>query len=508
MDQDGSRDAKAPISRDRTARSGNRADLAALSARARADLASLSYPTTGWVTRSTTRSGMPVHAVVIVGGGQSGLAIAAALRRDGVEDVVILDKSPAGREGVWDDFARMEELRTPKALNGMEFGCPSLSVQAWYSETYGADAWAALDRIPRLDWADYLRWYQATLEIKIENDTLVTDIRAATGEPGLLEVVAQAGARTVLWTARTVVIASGFDGAGAWRVPALVSDSLPRDRYSHSNGPVDFARLRGARIAILGNGASAFDNANAALAAGAARVDLCFRRDRLPRFNPHRYLETAGTMTHFSRLDPAIRWRVARYMRLVDQPPPPRGFRTALAHPDFHLHPACPWLSVALQGTEVAVETPQGRLLCDHLLCATGLVVDLAARPELSSLASQIALWRDRYQPEPDEADERLGAYPFVAPDFSFDPRDEASAWVSRVFCFNFASAVSHGPHMTSISGHRHALPQLVRGVTGRLFEQQAGSFLGRFIDYADPDLDVPLDFELTHAAPFTSGQK
>ena len=475
----------------------NGAATGELAARARADLAALRYPAASWVVPRTMPDGDPVHAAIIVGAGQSGLAIAAALRRDGIDDIVVLDAAPAGQEGVWDTFARMHELRTPKVLNGMEFGCPSLSVQAWYTVRHGAAAWEALDRIPRQAWADYLGWYRTTLDIRVESDTAVTDIRA--GSDGVLAVETRCGPRAMTRLARTVVIATGFDGAGSWRVPDFVSRALPRDRYDHTNGPVDFARLRGARVAVLGHGASAFDNANRALEAGASRVDLCFRRDRLPRVNPHRHLENAGTMTHYPRLDPATRWRIARLFRAADQPPPRRAFEAALAHPRFHLHPASPWLSVRMDPDGLAVETPRGTLFCDHLLCATGVAVDLASRPELTSLVRAIALWRDRYAPAAAEADDRLAAYPFLDVDFSFTPRDDDDAWVAQVFCFNGAAAVSQGPHATSISGHRHALPRLVRGMTRRLFLQQAEQTLDRLESYAEIDLELPDDFEAQH---------
>ena len=73
--------------------------------------------------------------------------------------------------------------------------------------------------------------------------------------------------------------------------------------------------------------------------------------------------------------------------------------------------------------------------------------------------------------------------------------------WVDRVFCFNGASAVSQGPHATSISGHRHALPRLVRGVTARLFASEADRFLARLEGYAQVDLALPDDFERHHPA-------
>lgn len=143
---------------------------------------------------------------------------------------------------------------------------------------------------------DYLRWYRETLGLAVENDTEVVDIRP--GEAVVAVDTVREG-RTQRRLAQVVVLASGFVGGGRWRVPDFISTSLPPDRYDHTNGPIDFARLRGRRVAVLGHAASAFDNAAVALQNGAASVDLCFRRERMPRINPHLFLETAGTMTHF-----------------------------------------------------------------------------------------------------------------------------------------------------------------------------------------------------------------
>jgi cation diffusion facilitator CzcD-associated flavoprotein CzcO len=87
---------------------------------------------------------------------------------------------------------------------------------------------------------------------------------------------------------RRVVIATGHDGGGVWAVPDMVSDGLLPQVYTHSNVPIDFARLTGRRVGILGHGGSAFDAGLAAPQAGAASVDLCFRCPRLPVVNPHR----------------------------------------------------------------------------------------------------------------------------------------------------------------------------------------------------------------------------
>jgi cation diffusion facilitator CzcD-associated flavoprotein CzcO len=294
-----------------------------------------------------------------------------------------------------------------------------------------------------------------------------------------------------------------MDGAGAWRVPAAIADVLPRERCHHSSDRIDFPSLAGRRVAILGHGASAFDNAVAALHAGAESVDLCFRRTRLPRTNPHRHIETAGLMTHYPRLSDRTRWQVARHFRDADQPPPRGSFNLALSLPGFALHPGCAWERVRWTGNEIALTTTRGELRADHVICATGQVLDLSARPELEALVPVIRRWGDQYMPSADEAHAGLAAYPYLGEHYEFLPREAAHAndWVSRVFAFNSASYVSHGPHSTSISGHKHALPHLVRGLTQRLFLDQEPALVDGLRRYAEPELELPDDFEATQAA-------
>ena len=125
------------------------ADTARLAKRARRDLALLAHPLAAWVKPASHVSGQHVFDVVIVGAGQSGLSIGLALKREGVGNVLLLDRNPAGYEGPWETFARMAVLRTPKTVVGTELGIPSLSVRAWFKARYGAEAW------------DRITWYPA-----------------------------------------------------------------------------------------------------------------------------------------------------------------------------------------------------------------------------------------------------------------------------------------------------------------------------------------------------------
>lgn len=433
---------------------------------------------------------------LFVGAGQTGIIGAAALQREGVQDIAVVDRAAPGAEGPWTTFARMAELRTPKELVGQELGIPALSVRRWFEATYGGGAWETIERLPRQDWKRYLDWFAGVNGVGVDNFVSVLDL--GPGPAGTVRVVTgQAGARRVRH-ARTVVLATGFDGAGAWRVPEFVSTSLPSHRYHHSNGPIDFDAFAGKRIGILGHGASAFDNAIAALNAGCASVDLCFRRAALPRTNPHRHLETAGVMTHYAELPDHDRWAIARHFRLHDQPPPRRSFSEACALPGFRLHPATPWLSTSLQGDDIEVSTPHGSLWFDHLILATGAVVDLESRPELEKLAPLVQRWSDVFSPAAGDEDTTLGALPYLDDGYGFVPKDPTDSWVRSVFAFNACSMVSHGPHSTSISGHRHAMPRLCRGVTRRLFVDHRPDTVARLRAYRSDDLPVADDFEAT----------
>jgi cation diffusion facilitator CzcD-associated flavoprotein CzcO len=463
--------------------------LAALAEAARSELKALAYPDRPWLAPRLGPDGEPVEDVLIIGAGQSGLVIAAHLKREGVARVALIDAAKAGEEGPWRTYARMTELRTPKTTVGAELGLPQLSLRRWHEARYGAAAWDDFERLPRTDWADYLAWYADALGLKIESETLATDI----GEAGdLLRVETSRGVRY----ARTVVISTGYEGAGGWRAPDFVSQALPAHVYDHSNGPIDFGRLRGKRVGVLGHGASAFDNAIAALRAGAAMAEVCFRRARLPRVNPHRGLETAGLMTHYPALSDATRWGIARFFRLNDQPPPVTAFRIAQSLPGFRLRPATPWLSVAEDGGAVRVETPKGALTYDHLILATGSLVDLALRPELKRLASAAVLWKERFQPPAGEEDARLAALPYLDEGYGFTPKTARDAWVARVFAFNGLSVTSHGPHSTAISGQKHGLPRVVRGVTRRLLLDNEAAILPELYAYRANDLPIPDDFE------------
>lgn len=463
-------------------------DLARLAETARRDLAALAHPDGPWVRPLAHPSGRHVFDAVIVGAGQSGLVIGLALKREGVGNVLLLDRSPAGREGPWESFARMAVLRTPKALVGSELGIPSLSARAWFEARYGAEAWERISWIPRTDWMAYLRWYRSIADLDIRNETTVAGIAPTDGILAL-KTSARTGDDEVL--ARRIVLATGQDGGGAWTVPKAVTAALPPEAYAHSNGPLDFRRLAGKRIGILGHGGSAFDAALAALREGAARVDICFRRPFLPVVNPHRWLSFSAIFAHYPELDDRTRWNIARHFDLEDQPPPPHTFECALRASNLHVHADSAWEDIRWTGEEIAVGTKRRRFAFDFAICATGLEFDLQLRPELDGIARHVALWADRYAPARHEAHAALGRLPYLGGNYELLEKNPGAApWLRHIYAFNFAAMASMGPVSTGISGQRYAVPRIVRGITASLFAEEADRLLPDLRRFADPEID------------------
>lgn len=466
------------------------AAVAALAEHARAERAAMGYATDPWVKPRAHPSGEHVWDVLIVGGGQSGLTLSNGLAREGVTNVLCIDRSPEGHEGPWDSWARMGTLRTPKTIDGTELGHPALSVRAWYVARFGQAAWDAIDRVPREHWMDYLRWYRATLGIAIRNGVEVTRIGRA--EDGIVPVETMAGGKPERFLARRVVLATGYDGCGEWRIPPHIAEAVPADRVFHSNGPIDFTLMKGKRVGVLGHGASSFDNATRALEHGATQVDLCFRRPSLPIVNPHRWIEFVGFLKHFPDLDDAIRWRSNVYFKHKDQPPARWGFEAAHAWDNFTMHAGCPWdrLTMNADGA-IDIDTPKGRMTFDYLICATGSAVDFARRPELSVFADEILLWQDVFTPAPEDAHPTLGKFPYLGPYYEFRTRPGGDAeTLSRIHAYNFSAIVSMGPHSTSVSGHKYSVPRILRGLTRALMAEQQDTMLDELYAYDLPDLE------------------
>ncbi|MGQ0664525.1 MAG: FAD/NAD(P)-binding protein [Pseudomonadota bacterium] len=453
--------------------------LAALEARVRRDLEILDYPKAEWVPPTPHSSGAHVYDVAIVGAGQSGLAIAFALRREKIGNVLVVDRAPAGREGPWVTFARMRALRTPKYLTGPDLGIPSLTFRSWYEAQPHLPPWDGVVRIPRAAWMDYLRWYRRLLDLPVDNEV---EVRSVIPEvPGVLRLAVRRAGREQAILARKVVFANGMDGGGEWFVPPEIA-ALPRRLYAHSAEDIDFVALAGKRIGVLGIGASAPDNAAVALEHGAARVDVFCRRSEVPKSEMRGWIENNGFLRHFFELDDDRRWRIMRRFWETGAPAPPWSLERAASHPGFHLHVATPWLGVAAEGEEVVVGTPQATHRFDFVIVATGLVVDLSRRLEFAAIAGEVATWGDRYTPPSGEECEPLAACPYLGPAYELTARRPGEApYLRDVHLFNWGATPSCGISASSITGMKFGVPRLVTGITRDFYFAAADAHAASF---------------------------
>jgi cation diffusion facilitator CzcD-associated flavoprotein CzcO len=453
---------------------------AALARQVEAELELFSYPTQDWVRPLRGPDGALVHNVVIVGGGQAGLAIAFGLQRERISGVVVLDENPDGREGPWITYARMITLRTLKFLTGPDLGFSTLTFRRWHAARYGEAAWDDLVRIDKADWMHYLVWFRRTLRIPVRNDVRVTRIEPV-GPFWALHL-----ATSEVMLTREVVLATGLEGGGARRVPDFVRAGLPRASWAHTADSIDFSALRGRRVAVMGGGASAYDNAATALEHGAARVDMFIRRDAVPLINPFRALESAGFWRNFADLDDATRWRFMYRLLSFPMPPPQDSIDRVLRHGNAAVHFATPLLDAA---PGIRLRTPAGWFDADFLILATGFGADLRDRPELAAIREHVATWADRYAPPEDRANAEMGRYPYVGPGFELMERVPGTMpGLRRIRMFNHGSMVSTAPISTGLNGMPFGLPRLIRHISRDFLRDQADALLEEFETYDEPD--------------------
>jgi cation diffusion facilitator CzcD-associated flavoprotein CzcO len=286
-----------------------------------------------------------------------------------------------------------------------------------------------------------------------------------------------------------VVLATGIEGSGEWSVPSIIKDNLPERLYAHTHQPIDFAALAGKRIAVLGAGASAFDNAAVALEHGAREVRLFFRRQSLVKVNAYRWAEFVGFLKHHGDLPDADRWRFISQILRMGQLPPTDTFHRAREHASFHLHPGSAWKSVRTESEAIVIETNSGTLETDFVIVGTGFVTDLALRPELTQVERHIARWADRYTPPAAEQNEELSRHPYLGPSFEFTERTPGEApYLQHLYNYTFGGLLSLGFGGASISGMKYSNARLVGGITRSFFLEERERHLQSLYDYSDEE--------------------
>ncbi|MFD3257291.1 NAD(P)-binding domain-containing protein [Paenibacillus lentus] len=460
--------------------------LEALNEQVKRDLSYLAFGGEDWVCRAHHPEGH-VYDVAIIGGGQCGLGVGFGLLRERISNILIIDENVEGYEGPWVTYARMMTLRTAKHLTSIDLGVPSLTFRSWWEAQFGSQSWENIDKIPRNDWMNYLRWYRKVLNIPVVNEVKVKLIEPA-GEDVYRLHMEGAGASSNTLLARKVILATGIKGSGEWHVPPMISESLPRHLYAHTSEDIDFNALKGKKVGILGGGASAFDNANYALTEGVSSAHVFVRRTEIPSINPIRKMGTAGIIERFHVLSDAEKYSVMAHY-LEHQPPTNDTFERAASHPGFTLHLGAPWLDVHVEADKAVVTTPQGNFTFDFLIISTGLMTDHSLRPELKLFERHIARWKDYYHAPADIANPKLDEYPYLGPGFTFTRRDKTDAkLLYGLFAFNYSALVSCGISASSLPGMRYGIPRLVSAVADQLFSDHREEILENYFSYNEAE--------------------
>ncbi len=428
------------------------------------------------------------HNVAIIGGGQTGCALAFALRRAGIGKVTVLDAAvDEERAGIWLNAARMNLLRTPKTLPGPELGIPALSFQAWYEARHGEAAYAAIDRIKRTDWADYLAWYRRFLGIAPRYRTRVRRIEPA-GDHFRLHLDRSTE------TARNIILATGFLGGGGTCIPTELSRDLPAQRYAHTEEAIDFAALRGKTVGVIGAAASAFDAAGVALEHGAAEVHLFARRSTIAAIPITRSRGFAGAYDNYHQLPDADRWQQALRFFRSGSTPTTDAIERAVAYPNFHLHLAAPWTGAREQGGQVEASINGATYRLDFVIAATGYSPELMSRPELGDFAGQALLWRDRYTPPPAEAHATLGLHPYLGAGHELLERTPGSAPLLRhIHVQNPAGFLSFGLPIGDVPSMKRDIPVIVGRISADLFQADLETLRRRMLGEVAPDFSDAL---------------
>lgn len=409
--------------------------LAALRAQAQSDIRLLEFP----------RKELPferrpdVLDVAIIGAGQTGLCVSFGLMRFGFRNTKIFDQQPRGRQGPWRTYARNHLLRTKKdSTGGLDWGIPSLHFVRWSEARYGAGYYESIQKIPRLVWADYLDWYVETVNLPTAYETSVHSISWDEQHRHFKLETNRGESR-----ANFVVVCTGIESGGKHRFPRIVEERLPSHVYAHTMMEPAVDHLRGRDVVVIGGGASAFDWANAVLAAGANSVDLMIRRSGLPE--AHRVCwgsRWIGYHRNYVDLPDEMKWAYSLADLDLGVPPPRDTYYESVRDPRFKIFGNAGLDDLSYRDEKIIGTYGGSAFKHDYMICGTGSNNSIFGQRELQPILPYIQTWKDAYTPADGRSHPEMELSPYLGRSLQFTAKKAEYEFVERIYYL--CSGVAH----------------------------------------------------------------
>ena len=439
--------------------------LTALEEQIKRDLQYLNLPISPWSLSNNDHDKQHID-VAIIGAGMSGVTVAFALKLRGI-NATVFDQAPSGNEGPWLAPALMETLRSPKHVVGPALASPSLTFQAWFKAQFGHQAWERLDKIPRLQWHDYLQWFKTITAPQVFNQYQLIDIQL--GDKSR-ELVFDTPDGVKQYHAQHVILATGMKSFSEPNIPDFM-DGIPSSYWEHSYAGTDYQRFRGLNLGVVGYSAGAMDSSATALEHGAASVEILIRAADMPRVNRGKVAGNPGFTHAYAYFSDAQKWHYNDYVVKAKTPAPHGSTLRVSRHKNAHFNFDSPVEQVELINKKLLVTTKNDQFTVDYLILATGYRINWFKQTAFSSLSPFIKTWGDAYTPSVAEENSGLALHPYLGPHFELQPKVEYNLpALSTLYCFNLSASLSMGPVIGLIPGTNTGAERLADHIAAQLY--------------------------------------
>lgn len=433
--------------------------LKALEEQIKSDFENLNIPPEHWVIEQDGR--LPV---AILGGGMSGLTIALALKIKGIP-CQIFEQKAQGEEGPWLKPALMETLRSPKNVVGPALGSPSLTFQAWYKAQFGVEAWDKLNKIPRVQWHEYLQWFKQVTAPKFHDQHEFIDYEII--DDAVTKLVFKNHKQIKEVFASHVVFALGMETFSIPNIPHFV-ENISSQYWEHAYAGTDYSKFKNLDIGVVGYSAGAMDSAATALEHGAKSVELLCRCKDFPRVNHAKIAVNSGYLSAYASLTDEQKWEFQNYLLQQKMPAPHGSTLRVSKHNHAHFNFDAGITRIEQKDQKLYVYTKDECFILDYLILATGFKLNWDKTVWTQKLKTQFKIWQDVIQ---DKENNGLEDNPYLTPYFEFIDKSTDSS--TNLYCFNFSAGMSLGPLIGMIGGVDSGATVLASQIACKIYQSQ-----------------------------------